>query len=356
MTWPKPGKATADLVKTEASSGRRPVRQLRAGTLPVTLASAQGASEKKEPTPDKVVVETLDRSAADKANVEGVLLKISPQGRATSGGDIEFELDYSGFRYAYGGDWASRLTLVQLPGCAITDPGNDKCRARVPLKEVNNDVDAGKLKAKVTLPSSSDGKEAHAGGAALRSAMAAPMLLAATAAVSGSSGDYKATSMSPSGSWEAGGAAGGFTWSYPMTPPKVPGGLEPKLDLSYSSQAVDGRTAATNNQANWVGDGWSLSENFIERRYKSCIDDMKDGNNKAKNGDQCWGTDNATISLNGVTNELVKDDKTGAWKLKHDDGTRVERLTDLDRGNGDNDGEYWRVTAPDGTQYHFGYH
>ncbi|WP_438488888.1 RHS repeat domain-containing protein [Streptomyces sp. S186] len=356
MTWPKPGKVTADLVKNEAISGRRPVRQLRAGTLPLTLASAQGASEKKEPTPDKVVVETLDRSAADKANVEGVLLKISPQGRATSGGDIEVELDYSGFRYAYGGDWASRLTLVRLPECALTDPGKDGCRTSTPLRGVRNDLKTGKLKAKVSLPTTDDGEVlAKQGGFRQQSMAAAPLLLAATAEVSGASGDYKATSLSPSSSWQAGGSSGGFTWAYPMTPPKAPGGLEPKLNLAYSSQSVDGRTAATNNQANWVGDGWSLSENFIERRYKPCIDDMKDGNNKAKNGDQCWGTDNATISLNGKSNELVKDDKTGTWKLKHDDGTRVERLADTNRGNGDNDGEYWRVTTPDGTQYHFGY-
>ena len=37
---------------------------------------------------------------------------------------------------------------------------------------------------------------------------------------------------------------------------------------------------------------------------------------------------------------------------KNDDGTRVERLTQAT--NGDNDGEYWRVTTKDGTQAYFG--
>ncbi|MEV4437552.1 RHS repeat-associated core domain-containing protein [Streptomyces sp. NPDC049577] len=310
------------------------------------------ASAPKPGTSSKVTVETLDRSAAKKAGVNGVLLKVGAGDRAAEGKTFDVELDYSAFRYAYGGDWASRLTLVQLPSCALTDPDKASCKAGKPLPGVRNDVQEGTLKAKLAMPMSS---APTAGSRQKRSLMAAPMLLAATAGVSGASGDYKATSLSPSGVWEAGGSSGSFSWSYPMSVPAVPGGLQPQLDLAYSSQSVDGRTAATNNQANWVGDGWSLAENFIERKYKSCVDDMKDGNNKAKNGDLCWGTDNATISLNGKSNELVKDDKTGAWKLRRDDGTTIVRLTDTGRGNGDNDGEYWRVTTPDGTQYYFGY-
>lgn len=75
---------------------------------------------------------------------------------------------------------------------------------------------------------------------------------------------------------------------------------------------------------------------------------MTDGNNKARNGDLCWGSDNAVLSLGGKSGELVKDDKTGARKPANDDGTKVERLTDTARANGDNDGEYWRVTDVNG--------
>jgi hypothetical protein len=35
---------------------------------------------------------------------------------------------------------------------------------------------------------------------------------------------------------------------------------------------------------------------------------------------------------------------------------RIELLTDASLGNGDNNGEYWKVTAQDGTQYFFGRH
>ena len=71
-----------------------------------------------------------------------------------------------------------------------------------------------------------------------------------------------------------------------------------------------------------------------------------------KTGDNCWRDDNASLMLNGHATELVKDATTGAWHPKSDDGSKVEKLTGAT--NGDNDGEYWRVTTQDGTQYYFG--
>ncbi|WP_157549342.1 hypothetical protein [Nonomuraea candida] len=130
------------------------------------------------------------------------------------------------------------------------------------------------------------------------------------------------------------------------TPPSL-GGDEPELSLAYSSQSLDGRTAATNNQASWAGDGFELSPGgYIERRYKSCTLDGK------KTGDLCWDQDNAVLSLGGSSIELIKDATTKQWRPKRDDGTRVEALTGA--ANGDNNGEHWRVTTADGTQYTFG--
>ncbi len=40
------------------------------------------------------------------------------------------------------------------------------------------------------------------------------------------------------------------------------------------------------------------------------------------------------------------------WRARQDDGTRVEQL--VGATNGDNNGEHWKVTDPDGTQYFFG--
>ncbi|HEY4026290.1 MAG TPA: type IV secretion protein Rhs, partial [Candidatus Dormibacteraeota bacterium] len=71
-----------------------------------------------------------------------------------------------------------------------------------------------------------------------------------------------------------------------------------------------------------------------------------------KTGDLCWGGDNAYLSLNGGTTELVRDDSSGTWRLKDDDGSRVELLTGAP--NGASSGQHWKVTTDDGTQYFFG--
>lgn len=175
------------------------------------------------------------------------------------------------------------------------------------------------------------------------------MLLAATAAASGDQGNYGATSLQPSSQWSVSNSSGSFNWSYPMRTPPVPGGLAPAVALGYSSQSVDGQTAATNNQGSWIGEGFGYEPGFIERRYKPC---SQDGQAKA-NGDQCWAFDNATIQLAGGTSgEIVKDDTTGKWRVSSDDNYKVEKLTDT--VNADNDHEYWKITDTKGTEYYFG--
>ncbi|MCE6995374.1 type IV secretion protein Rhs [Saccharothrix sp. S26] len=164
------------------------------------------------------------------------------------------------------------------------------------------------------------------------------------------SGDYAATAMKPSATWDVSAHTGDFSWSYPLRVPPAPGGLTPDIALSYSSSAVDGLTSSTNNQASWVGDGWSLWPGSVERDYRSCSDDL--GGEDGQPGDLCWRSDNATLSLNGGATPLIRDDATGVWRPKNDDGSRVERITT--GGNGDDNGESWRITTVDGTQYHFG--
>lgn len=161
-----------------------------------------------------------------------------------------------------------------------------------------------------------------------------------------------ATSMSPSALWEVSPQTGDFTWSYPLRVPPGPGGLQPDLALAYSSSSVDGRTSATNNQASWVGDGWDLSAGYVERSYGGCADDTDGGTVPPKVGDLCWKSDNAVAAYGSGGGMLIRDTATGGWRAKNDDGSRIERLTGA--GNGDNDGEYWRITTVDGTQYFFG--
>ncbi|MFB7657857.1 MULTISPECIES: RHS repeat domain-containing protein [unclassified Streptomyces] len=352
VTWPKPGSSTvslpgAGLAKTGDPSVRvgKSARTSQTGKA-ATLAQAQ--------------VQVLDQDAAKAVGVDGVVLAVrSADGSA---GPVDVQVDYSGFRHAYGGDWASRLTLRQLPACALSTPDKAACTKSTSLP-TRNDTNKATVAAAVNLPAAA-GKTAGSNpvskapsarsGSGL-TASEGTVLLAVAAAASGASGDFKATPLSPSAAWTAGGSSGGFTWSYDLDTPAVAAGQGPGLSLAYSSQAIDGRTAATNNQANWVGDGWSLDVGSIERRYVSCSEDTTNSNGTDKSGDQCWKKDNAVLTLGGQSNVLIKDDDTGKWHLEDDDGTKVEKLTDTARANGDNDGEYWRVTLPDGTQYYFGY-
>jgi hypothetical protein len=67
----------------------------------------------------------------------------------------------------------------------------------------------------------------------------------------------------------------------------------------------------------------------------------------------CWRLPNAQIVLNGKASEIVLG-SDGVWRLAEDDGEKVELLTGAD--NRDNNGEHWKITTTDGTQYWFGRH
>ncbi|MFE3448300.1 RHS repeat-associated core domain-containing protein [Nonomuraea sp. NPDC059194] len=302
VTWPTPQKAELGGGATTMAAG-----------FPVKLDPGRKAAE-------PVSVELLDTDRL------GLAMRVSPgQGVAAdrAAKKTRLRIDYSGFRYAYGGDYGARLRMVKLDACAL-DAAAANCAPPEPVTS-ENDAKTGTLTAEV-----------ETGG-----------LYALTAAASGQSGDHSATSLSPSADWSVGTQTGDFTWGYDMRTPPALGGDEPEISLAYSSQSLDGRTASTNNQASWAGDGFEVNPGgYIERRYKSCMIDGK------KTGDLCWDQDNATLALGGSAVELVKDATTKQWRPKRDDGTRIEYLTGA--VNGDNNGEYWRVTTADGTQYTFG--
>ena len=100
---------------------------------------------------------------------------------------------------------------------------------------------------------------------------------AMTAQEASSQGDFGATALSPSSTWNVSPSSGAFNWSYPLRVPPVPGGAAPSIALTYNSQTVDGRTASTNNQGSWLGEGFSYEPGYVERQYKPCVDDGHDG-------------------------------------------------------------------------------
>ncbi len=337
VTWPH---GAADV--TLASTAAAPVR---AGTLPVWLArpaathpaGARATAAASQPV--RMRVEVATREAANAAGVNGALLTLSGSGAVAPAGRLRLTLDYRSMRAAFGGDWASRLRLVALPSCAVRTPQAAGCRRPAPVASTN-DATRGQLSGDVVMPSRG------------------PLVVAATSGVSGGGGDFSATSLRPEASWQAGGSNGSFDWSYPIDTPAVPGGLEPDIELGYSSQSVDGLISSTNNQASWIGDGWDYHPGYIERSYQSCSQNPAGA---TKTGDNCWSdNDPVTLSLNGQSTTLIRDDATGGWHPRDDNGERVQLCSSAQdapcagAANGAYNGEYWVITDAHGVRYYFG--
>ncbi|MGW5879914.1 RHS repeat-associated core domain-containing protein [Nocardiopsis terrae] len=295
-----------------------------------TLAAPAPVEPVEVPEPEPVAsaqVEVLDRDQAEQAGVNGLLLRVRRTDDSASVAPVELGVDYSDFAEAFGGDYASRLTMVELDECVLDEScADEETAAHDSAVLLDNDTDENHITARVS---------------------AAPQgsLVALAAAPAGGNGDYGATQLSAASSWNVNNQSGDFSWSYAFATPPAPSDLNPAIGLGYSSGGVDGRIATSNNQTSWIGDGFAYAPGAIERRYSACVDSGHE------TGDLCWNTDNVTLSMTGHSGALIKDDD-GSYRLSNDDGTRVERLTGAD--NGAHDGEYWKVTTPDGTQYFFG--
>ncbi|SDJ77558.1 RHS repeat-associated core domain-containing protein [Streptomyces indicus] len=329
--WPKAAVSRAELTTHADSSALIGVSaESQDATRRQARAVASGTAS----------IRVLDQRAAERVGITGVLFTVG----AEQQGAAEVTVDYSSFASMIGGNWSTRLGLVRLPSCALTTPEKETCRTTTPLGSVN-DVRAEEVTARTTL-----------------SAADAPTVLAVSALSTTTSptgaGDHQATPLTASATWEAGASSGSFTWSYPITVPPAVAGPVPPLNLAYDSGSIDGRTANTNNQGSLIGEGFSLTESYIERKYGSCEDD-----GQSEKSDQCWKYENASLVLNGSSTELVKDDTTGQWRLKNDDASQVFHVTGADNGDdgddikdgkGDGKGEYWKVVTGDGTTYTFG--
>ncbi|MFI5735776.1 RHS repeat-associated core domain-containing protein [Kribbella sp. NPDC051587] len=342
--WPAPGRAEVQVPRPAApptdwkglvTGGPAPDRApvAKAGALPISLgptaaanlamARSASASASTRTTPAKVEVDLLGRRGDE------LRLRLRRSDGVSDNGQVSLRVDYSGFAGTFGGDWATRLRVV--------DPATGRAVA------TRNDG-SGTLSADV--PVSARAKE-----------------FTVAAAADGAAGAATSTPLNPAATWQAGGSSGDFTWNYPMQTPPGLGGPTPQVALSYSSGSVDGRTTTANSQSGWVGAGFDLAPGgSIERRYASCAakSEQTGNNGTTPVGDLCWATDNATFSLAGAGGELIRDDSTQKWHPRSDDGVTVERLTG--RANGDEGpetgdgarGEYWVLTDRSGTKFYFG--
>lgn len=376
-TWPKPGTAEASVptvggqvalaslpVKVgppkdlPAGLGTAPARNRRPGSVEKTLKGKRDGKKPKEeaavvtdPSTDpvaKVKVETFDDTTARRLGGVGLALRLTRSDGAQRPGQLSITLDYSGFRDAYGGGFASRLSVVELPACVLKTPLSKDCAREAVHKRralpVFNDVARNALTAVVKAFPAAESLSASASPDA-----ASVYTIASTASSTASdgTGSFEATDLKPSGSWQVGPSSGDFTYSYPIPVPPGPSGGAPKLSLEYSSASLDGLTGSTNNQASWAGLGWDLGAGFIERKYDSCPHDTLGGNHR------CWNTDDdLTLSIGGRSSRIVKDATSGVWKTVEDFGWKIEYIA----SGADSGFPYWTITTQDGTRYRLGYH
>ncbi|WP_327009848.1 hypothetical protein OHA72_23030 [Dactylosporangium sp. NBC_01737] len=346
---PVSGTAQAKQQGTMMAPGGLPVMVRAGGPVSEPRSAGEQAAQSAAAAVSQVRVSVLGQDVAASLGVKGVVLTVNRADGAARSGSVGLDVDYAAFATGYGGDYGGRLRLVSLPSCATSTPSLPQCQVQTPLRSVNNPVSKRVSFDAVSVPGD---PAVVAGGSKSASSGSAGVVLALTSGTASQAGDWSKTSLSPSASWSQGGSSGDFTYSVPLKVPPSLGGPTPNLQLQYSSGGLDGKTVATNAQASWVGDGWDLDLGYIERSYRGCSDD---GN---ATGDLCWTSangDNEPISivLDGVSGQLVRDSATGEYKSAIHTGWSFKKYTGA--VNYDNDGEFWQVMSPDGTQYFFGH-
>jgi RHS repeat-associated protein len=371
------------------------------GAQPDGLPAPAGLSPWQPDTtsaaPSSVQVRTLGDDARTQLGQAPMVFTVARADGMPGQGPVAVSVNYSGFRDAFGGNYAERLDLVRYPACVLTTPDLPGCSTGAPVaNQVNNpyrnaltaiidadDPAAGSQGGAAPTPSQSPTdlptasptqSPTDAPTMALVAADRAVVLptptptptdssspspsdspsgassgsvFVVTSSASGPSGTYIASPLLPSAHWSVGLSSGSLGYSYPVDAPTPPGGGAPDVALSYDSGSVDGRTSVTNPQASWLGMGWDYEPGFVEREYDSC------DRHGHTNQDLCYVTSplNVTLSLNGSTMHLVKD-ADGTWRVQDDPGWIVSDATGA--SNGDATGEYWKLQSPDGTTYYFG--
>ena len=115
--------------------------------LPVTLRTTAMAvaSGDKSPVPIDVAVDSLDRDTAETLGADVFAFGISLAKPIDVNALIEVTIDYSGFRYILGADWAQRLQVGRWSCGAETARSNPKaCGDPVIVAHVANDLERGR--------------------------------------------------------------------------------------------------------------------------------------------------------------------------------------------------------------------
>ena len=362
--WPAAATSSLSL----AAAGRR-------SSAPGTPVWAQAESSNGSAAgPGSLAVSVQPHSLAAKLGVAGVVWSLAPTSPRAAG-TIKVGLNYGSFAQAVGGNYASRLRLVELPACALTTPQLAQCRVQTPLTSVNDPASAS-VSAQVKLAAdggSASGASYRAGSASVTDADYTPAgadaviedastsgaatVIGATDSTGqegGQGGDYAQDGLSSAGSWAQSGSSGDFTYTYTVDLPGSSSSLTPDADLSYDSGTVDGTTSTTQAQASWIGDGWASQDSYVEQTFTPCDDQPEGSAGSVTTTDECYDGQILTLSLDGTSTAIVYDSTSGTYKLQDDDGATLTKVTGSDNGTGTYDTSYWKITEQDGTAYYFG--
>src|SRR6266545_4742810 len=234
----------ASLVSSPPAWAEPAAARARAGGLPVWAGRPSSGAPAAGPRaggslaaaggPSRLRVEVLDRAAAERAGVAGVLLRLSWVDSPSAAGAASVEVDYSGFRGVFGADWAARLGLVRLPACALVTAAGPGCSRGEPL-DARNNATTGRVWADVAVAaqvvSSADRRLALALGEPVPDSGGTVLAVMSVESSDGNAPDFSKTPLSPAFAWQAGTQSGDFSWSYPLRSPPAPAGAAPSVSL-----------------------------------------------------------------------------------------------------------------------------
>jgi RHS repeat-associated protein len=145
--------------------------------------------------------------------------------------------------------------------------------------------------------------------------------------------------------------SGAATFNYPIEVPPGRNGLQPKVNLVYSSRAVDGLLDILEVESGPIGLGWSLNLMDIVREG---VNEGSDGAHKVMNFPNQF-----SLLIDGTGHELQPDTANASYGRYHArdlPGYYIERHNDWGGGGAPNTShEYWTVRLPDGTSARLGY-
>lgn len=157
--------------------------------------------------------------------------------------------------------------------------------------------------------------------------------------------DWEAARLPSLSSFQVSAFSGAAAYGYPIQVPPGPGGLQPSISLSYSSQTADNSNSRT--QADWVGLGWSLDVGTIQRNQNGTPN--------------YYGDDTFSLHVDGAGGMLIPipdadgDPNTDDYRLADNNFWFIRRyISQQNIGGYPSDTSYWLVKNKEGTSYYFG--